>query len=246
MITLEGKNILVTGASSGIGKEVAITASKIGAVVTILGRDQERLENTLKLMTGDNHRIGIVDLNDSEQVNDFMATCTPFDGVVFNAGIVEYSPVKFLNQLKINTIFSINFESHVLLCQKLQKRKLLNKKGSLVFLSSISCKLGIPGTAMYAASKAAISAFSKVVASEVAAQGIRSNSICPGIVQTEMIDKAQVIIKSDDSETLKKREYPLGYGEPADIANLVVFMLSDLSKWITGTEIIIDGGLTLK
>jgi NAD(P)-dependent dehydrogenase (short-subunit alcohol dehydrogenase family) len=150
-----------------------------------------------------------------------------------------------LSSEKISAVFSTNFDSNVILSQKLIKKKLLNKKASLVFISSISSKLGISGTAMYASSKAALSAFSKVLASELASQGIRSNSICPGIVKTPMSEKANEVTSEEDIEK-GASAYPLGYGEPADVAGLVMYLLSDVSKWMTGSDIIIDGGLTLK
>jgi NAD(P)-dependent dehydrogenase (short-subunit alcohol dehydrogenase family) len=245
MITLKGKNILVTGASSGIGRQIAITASELGAFVTLVGRDLQKLNDTLVLMSGQKHKLYSLDLSTPDNIDQLILESTPFDGVVFNAGLANYLPVKFLNEDKINNIFKINFESNVLLTQKLLKKKLINKKGSLVFISSISSKLGVPGTALYSASKAALSSFAKVLASEVAAQGIRSNSICPGIVKTEMTGLAIDVLS--ESEVIKSAsEYPLGYGEPNDVAGLVMYLLSDISKWMTGSEIIIDGGFTLK
>ena len=167
-----------------------------------------------------------------------------FDGVVFNAGILEYAPVKFISEEKIKKIFDINFNSAVLLSQHLLKSKALNKKGSLVFISSISSKLGVGGTALYASSKAALGAFSKVVASEVAGQGIRSNSICPGIVSTPMTEQAKSVTSGSEMDEQAKA-YPLGYGTTVDVSGLVVYLLSDASKWMTGSDLILDGGLTL-
>lgn len=245
MITLNDKSILVTGASSGIGKQIAITASELGATVTLVGRDLQKLKQTLALMSGKKHKLYSFDLSIPSNIDQLIIESTPYDGVVFNAGIASYLPVKFLNEDKINDIFKINFESNVLLTQKLLKKKLINKKGSLVFISSISSKLGVPGTAVYSASKAALCSFAKVLASELAVQGIRSNSICPGIVKTEMTGLAIDIIS--ESEVIKAAsEYPLGYGEPNDVAGLVMYLLSDISKWMTGSELIIDGGFTLK
>ncbi|KRD09978.1 hypothetical protein ASE21_09645 [Flavobacterium sp. Root901] len=245
MITLQDKNILITGASQGIGREIAITASKLGANVTIVGRNAEKLQETISLLTGNGHKMFAVDLSVSSEIDTLISESAPFDGVVFNAGIVEYLPVKFLNEDKIDSVFSVNFDSNVVLSQKLIKKKLLNKKGSLVFISSISSKLGVGGTAMYAASKAALISFSKVLATELAPQGIRSNSICPGIVKTAMTEQAS---DAASEEELKKAEseYPLGYGEAADVAGLVMYLLSDTSKWMTGSDLIIDGGFTLK
>ena len=245
MITLQDKNILVTGASQGIGREIAISASKLGAVVTIIGRNVEKLKETISLLSGNGHKMYAVDLSNAADIDELISQSLPYDGVIFNAGIVEYLPVKFLNESKINTVFSVNFDSNVVLTQKLIKKKLLNKKASLVFISSISSKLGVGGTAMYAASKAALISFSKVLATELAPQGIRSNSICPGIVKTAMTEQAS---DAASEEELKKAEleYPLGYGEPSDVAGLVMYLLSDMSKWMTGSDLVIDGGFTLK
>ncbi|PIF33778.1 NAD(P)-dependent dehydrogenase (short-subunit alcohol dehydrogenase family) [Flavobacterium sp. 9] len=245
MITLKDKNILVTGASSGIGRQIAITASELGAKLTIIGRNVEKLEETLTLLNGDGHKIQVVDLSDSANLTTLISESLPYDGVVFNAGVVEYLPVKFLNESKINSVFATNFDSNVVLSQKLIKSKLLKKGGSLVFVSSISSKLGVPGTAMYTASKAALSAFSKVLASELASQGIRSNSVSPGIIKTAMTDKASDVV-SDEELKKAESEYPLGYGEPSDVAGLIMYLLSDISKWMTGSDLIIDGGFTLK
>ncbi|TPG43940.1 SDR family NAD(P)-dependent oxidoreductase [Flavobacterium pectinovorum] len=245
MITLKDKNILVTGASSGIGRQIAITASELGAKLTIIGRNIEKLDETLALLSGDGHKIQVVDLSDSANFTALISESLPYDGVVFNAGVVEYLPVKFLNESKINSVFATNFDSNVVLSQKLIKSKLLKKGGSLVFVSSISSKLGVPGTAMYTASKAALSAFSKVLASELASQGIRSNSVSPGIIKTAMTDKASDVV-SDEELKKAESEYPLGYGEPSDVAGLIMYLLSDISKWMTGSDLIIDGGFTLK
>lgn len=245
MITLKDKNILVTGASSGIGRQIAITASELGAKLTIVGRNTEKLDETLSLLTGNDHKIQIVDLSDSANLASLISESLPYDGVVFNAGVVEYLPVKFLNESKINAVFATNFDSNVVLSQKLIKSKLLKKGGSLVFVSSISSKLGVPGTAMYTASKAALSAFSKVLASELASQGIRSNSVSPGIIKTAMTEQASDVV-SDEELKKAESEYPLGYGEPSDVAALIMYLLSDLSKWMTGSDLVIDGGFTLK
>lgn len=245
MITLQDKNILVTGASQGIGREIAITASKLGANVTIVGRNVEKLQETISLLTGNGHKMFAVDLAVATDLEELILQSSAFDGVVFNAGIVEYLPVKFLNESKIDAVFSVNFDSNVMLSQKLIKKKLLNKKASLVFISSISSKLGVGGTAMYAASKAALVSFSKVLATELAPQGIRSNSICPGIIKTAMTEQANDVA-SEEEVKKAEAEYPLGYGEPADVAGLTMYLLSDMSKWMTGSDLIIDGGFTLK
>lgn len=245
MIQLKDKHILVTGASSGIGRQIAITASQLGACITIIGRNVENLQETISLLQGDGHKMFSIDISINEDIEKLISLCSSFDGVVFNAGVVEYLPVKFLNSSKVDFVFSVNFNSNVILSQQLIKNKLINKKGSLVFISSISSKLGVSGTAMYSASKAALCSFSKVLASELASQGIRSNSVCPGIVTTTMTESATSVVSVEE---MKKAalDYPLGYGEVSDVAGLVMYLLSDISKWMTGSELIIDGGYTLK
>lgn len=244
LFSIAGKSVLVTGASSGIGKTIAIALAGLGAEVTIVGRDKGRLEETLQSMKGQGHHLIQADLTRKDDLK-LVTTDRIFSGVVFNAGVVEYVPVKFINEEKIKKIFDTNFNSTVLLCQQLLKNRLIGKNGSLVFVSSISSKLGVSGTALYAASKAAVSAFSKVVASEVAAQGIRANSICPGIIVTPMTENAKSVTSDKDVSEAEKA-YPLGYGTTEDVAGLVVFLLADASRWMTGSDLIFDGGLTLK
>lgn len=240
---LQDKSILVTGASSGIGREIAIQTAALGARVILVGRSVERLKETRDLMNHGEHLEIIADLTDSTQ-HQSIITGRKFDGVVFNAGIVEYAPIRFVSSEKIQKLFDTNFTSAVVLCQQLLKGKHVNKEGSLVFISSISSKLGVAGTALYASSKAALSAFAKVAASEVSSQRIRSNSVSPGIIITPMTGKAETI-RSKEKMDEEEKLYPLGYGSTKDVANLVSFLLSDASKWITGNDIKIDGGLTL-
>lgn len=238
LFDIKGKTILVTGASSGLGKEIAIQCSKAGAKVIIIGRDQIKLNDTnSQLELGTSIQC---DLSIESNIINIISLLPQLDGVVFCAGVIEYLPIKFINKTKIQNTLSINFDSQVILTQQLVKYKKLNTNSSLVYISSIASKLGVAGTAMYAASKAALNAFMKTTASELATQNIRANSICPGIVITPMGEKAQNM-SSDIS-----KEYPLGLGQPIDIAGPCIFFLSNASRWITGTELIIDGGLTLK
>jgi NAD(P)-dependent dehydrogenase (short-subunit alcohol dehydrogenase family) len=238
LFNIEGKTILVTGASSGIGKEIAIQCSKEGATTIITGRDITRLELTNQMLV--NSKYMTCDMNEENDIIQLVQSLPELDGVVFCAGIVEYSPVKLINSKKINNIFSTNFNSQVLLTQQLLKLKKLKTSSSLVYISSIASKIGVPGTALYASTKAALNAFVKVTASELSNQKIRVNSICPGIIATPMGEKATSMTNSIEND------YPLGLGEPVDVAGSSIFLLSDASKWITGTELILDGGLTLK
>jgi len=238
LFDIKGKTILITGASSGLGKEIAIQCSKAGAFTIITGRDKKRLNETFDLLTSS--KVHLCDLSKKEDIVSLVNSLPQLDGVVFCAGVVEYLPIKFINEDKIKNTLSVNFDSQVLLTQQLIKNKKLNTGASLVYISSIASKIGVPGTALYASSKAALNAFMKVTAAELSNQKVRANSICPGIIVTPMGEKAQNI--NNDVN----KDYPLGLGQPIDIVGPCIFYLSDASKWITGSELIMDGGLTLK
>lgn len=242
MFSLKDKRILVTGGSSGIGRQIAIDIAQRGAVVVLVARDIDRLNKVAEMLDGTGHGCYSIDLTNQLEISAFVKEQKPFDGVVLNAGIVAYLPVKFISLEKIDTIFDTNYKASVILSQLLIKHKRINKSASLVFISSISASLGVSGTALYASSKAAIKAYSKVVASELASQKIRSNSISPGIIKTPMTETA---IDASSDMNLAEKSYPLGYGTPNDVSGLVVYLLSDESKWMTGTDLILDGGLTL-
>ena len=240
---LEGKHILVTGASSGMGKVFSQMIAREGATVSLLARDRNRLEATLSSLTGTGHNLFICDLTDNEQIKKVVSEMYPYDGVVFCAGVNEYIPLKFIKQEKIDRIFQTNYFSEILLTQMLLKKKLINKKASLVYISSLSSVLGVSGTLLYASSKAALNSAVRVIAAELASQGIRANAICPGIVRTEMLSGTNI---SEESFSNQEVDYPLGLGTPEDVGNAVLFHLSDASKWLTGNSMIIDGGYSLK
>lgn len=243
MGSLTGKHILVTGASSGMGKVFARMIAAEGAVVSLLARNEERLTQALSSLKGEGHKVFVCDLTDDEQIKKVASELSPIDGAVFCAGINDYVPLKFVNQSKIEPIFKTNFYSQVILTQSLVKKKQINKGASLVFISSLSSKLGVPGTLLYASSKAALDSAVRVMAAEMAPQGIRVNSICPGIVKTEMLSGTNI---SEEQFVEQEKEYPLGLGTPEDVGYAVLFHLSDGSRWLTGQSMIIDGGYSLK
>lgn len=243
MGVLSNKHILVTGASSGMGRVFSQMIAKEGAIVTIVARNEERLQQTLDSLDGKGHDYKVCDLTDENQMKNIISDMTPIDGVVFCAGINDYVPVKFLKQEIIDRIFQTNYFSEILLTQMLLKRKLIKKGASLVYISSLSSVLGVQGTLLYASSKAAINSAVKVIAAELAPQGIRANAICPGIVKTEMLSGTNI----DEEAFMKQAEdYPLGLGTPEDVGNAVIYHLSDGSRWLTGQSMILDGGYSLK
>ena len=241
---LHHKTILVTGASSGIGRQIAVSICEMGGNVIITGRDEKRLAETLNsLKTGNNKSIA-ADLLIESELEKLVTQLPLLDGVVNCAGTVNPFPLKFMTNEKINAIFDINYKVQVVLMAQVTRQKKLNKNASIVFLSSISAAHPHKGGALYAGSKAAIEALSKVIALEFYAQGIRSNCIAPAMVKTPMYEVAQ---KQSSKERMDAHisKYPLGVGTPEDVANTTIFLLSEASRWITGTTITLDGGFLL-
>jgi NAD(P)-dependent dehydrogenase (short-subunit alcohol dehydrogenase family) len=241
-LSLQGKHVLVTGASSGMGKVFAQMIAGQGARVSLLARNEERLEQTRNLLEGEGHNVVCCDLTDEEQLRQAAETMQPLDGIVFCAGINEFVPVRFVKQEKIDRMFQTNYFSQLLLLQMLLKKKLVNKGASIVFISSVSSLMGVQGTLLYASSKGAINSAVRVLAAELAVLQMRVNAICPGIVRTEMLSATNI-----DEETFTKQaaQYPLGLGTPEDVGHAVLFHLSEASRWLTGQCIVMDGGYSL-
>ena len=243
--SLEGKTVLVTGASSGIGQAAAIECSKLGAQVVITARNEKRLQETLSLMEGHGHQLIVCDLSDLEAVMNLVNNIPHVDGFISNAGTNIMAPISFMKEEDLDRIFRVNTISPMLLFKELVKKKKINKGGSVVFTSSMAgVGAGAVGNGIYTASKGALSSFVKVAALELAPKRIRVNTVCPGMTETPMIYAENV-----QEEELKKdmERYPLGrYGNPKDIAWAMIYLLSDASSWVTGTNLIIDGGLTTR
>ena len=241
--SLDDRTILVTGASSGLGASTAIECSKAGAKVIITGRSEERLNVTFTQLHGTGHTQLLFDLSVEEDISKLANSLPKLDGIALYAGITKTIPVKFISTESIEEIFQVNLVSSMLLIQKLLKIKKINKGGSIVFISSISTAYADKGNAIYAASKGALNSFSKVLALELSTRNITSNCIQPGFVPTSMLAAGVV---SDEQLLDEKKKYPLGFGEPRDIANGVIYLLSDAAKWVTGSVLTIDGGVTLR
>lgn len=239
--TLENKTILITGASSGIGAQTAITCSQMGASVLITGRSEERLSETFSKLEGRNHHQFIADLTDEESINRLVDQLEAVDGVVHSAGLTTHMPAKFLRQKNLDQLFQINYNAPVLLTARLLKKKKVNNGGSLVFMSSIATKYPYFGGAVYSSTKAGIEAYAKTLAVELAPKKIRSNCLMPSFVKGPMVEEAGKTISQEVLDKFEKM-MPLGFGEPEDVANTVVFFLSDASKWITGARLTLGGG----
>ncbi len=243
--SLENKTILVTGASSGIGKAAAIECSKMGAKVIITARNEERLSQTLSELEGEDHKMILCDLNNEEAIDQLVADIPEIHGLINNAGFTKILPVQFISSEDINSILQVNTVAPMILLQKLLKKKKLKKGSSVVFTSSMA-GLGFStvGNSMYTASKGAISAFIRCIALELAPKSIRVNAVCPAMVDTGILESGTVTKEQLEADM---KNYPLGrYGKPNDIAWAMIYLLSDASGWITGDNLIIDGGFTLR
>ena len=240
--SLKGKTILVTGASSGIGRATAIECSKLGAIVIITGRNSERLQQTYDSLYGLGHLQIIADLNNLEDLTSLVNQVPILDGVVNNAGIAKTQPISFIKEEDLQKIFSTNTFTPILLVKQLLRKKKINKNASLVFTSSVSAIKSDLGNSVYGASKAALQSYVRYCARELAPKSIRANSIHPGMVTTPLITGGA---HSDDDLQTDSQEYPLGrYGSPDEIAWSIIYLLSDASAWITGHSLIIDGGIS--
>jgi 2-deoxy-D-gluconate 3-dehydrogenase len=242
--SLENKTILVTGASSGIGKAIAIECSKMGAKVVITGRNEQRLQETYKQLEGLQPAYIVADLSKKEEIETLVNQIDCLNGLVNCAGLTIPKPFKFLQEEDIQEVMTVNFNAPLLLTQLLIKKRKLRKASSIVFISSISgTKISYIGNSIYSASKGAINGICKGLALELASQQIRVNSVIPGMVETNIVSGGEVTQEQLEAD---KQKYPLKrYGKPEEVAHAVVYLLSDASSWVTGSNLLIDGGYTL-
>jgi len=240
--SLNGQTILVTGASSGIGRQIAISVSQMGGRLVIAGRNAERLQQTLERLSGEGHQAIQGDLATPEGRERLIAACPPLNGLVNNAGTALLRPFKFTDDERLENLFDINFFAPFKLTRDLVKKKKILPGASIVFISSIAPLVGTAGLSAYSSTKAAINGLTRTLSRELVSSKIRVNAISPGMVKTEMADQLENIIDSELAAADTAR-YPLGYGEPEDVANATVFLLSPASRWITGINLIADGGL---
>jgi len=242
--SLKGKTILVTGASSGIGKATAIECSKLGATLVITGRNIQRLEDTFKQLEGHNHLLIPVDLNKEDGIDFLLKELPLLNGIVHSAGLPNNTPFQFATREKLDEVMNVNFYAPLEITRRVLKEKKITNGGSIVFISSIS---GVFTSAIaltiYSASKGAINGMIKGLALDLASKGIRVNSVNPGIVETTIFDAGVITSEQLDEE---KKLYPLKrFGRPIEVAHASIYLLSDASNWVTGSNLLIDGGFTL-
>lgn len=243
---LDGKNIVITGASSGIGRQCAMTASHYGANIILVARDKERLKKTYNRLAEGNHLWISQDITEydklEELVNQSVQQIGKISGFIHSAGIEMTLPLRNMKPTHYERLFSVNVISGFELAKIISKKKYFDEKStSFVFISSVMGKLGQTGKIAYCSSKGALIAGCKAMALELASKHIRVNCLLPGIVKTEMSDKLFENISEESMNSIKAM-HPLGLGKPEDIANACVFLLSDAARWITGTSLIVDGG----
>jgi NAD(P)-dependent dehydrogenase (short-subunit alcohol dehydrogenase family) len=242
-----GKTIIVSGASSGLGRAISVELSRRGARLILLGRDSERLQATSDLLVGDQHRTLRIDLNQHHEIMHSIKAIVGggrIYGLCHSAGIVDILPLSANKPDRVKTLFDINYLAGMELARAVCRFDVIEEGGgSVLFVSSISAIMGEAGKIAYAGSKGALLSSARAMAVELARRRIRVNVISPGLVRTEMVERSAQVMTKDQMKVMEDA-HPLGLGQPEDVAYAACFMLSPASKWITGTDLIVDGGRT--
>lgn len=245
LFSLTGKRILVTGATSGIGRASAHLAADLGAEVIGTGRSEERLHELMGVLGGEQHTAVVADLTDPAGRDRVLEAIEVCDGVVHAAGRLTVVPFAFIREAAVREVQCLNYDVPILLTQALLKQKKLNRGSSIVFISSVAAHSGTKGHALYSGTKAALEAAARCLTLEVAGREIRVNCIAPGMVRTTMAADASGSL-GDEAMRRHEEEYPLGFGQPEDVAAAVCFLLSGGARWITGSTLIADGGYSVR
>lgn len=242
--SLEGKTILITGASSGIGRATAIECSRLGASLILTGRNHSRLQQTANLCEGRGHRIISADLTVEEDINNILKRVSCIDGLVLSAGKGMMATIPFSTKDKFIDIFDTNFFYPIELMRLLVRKKKIVKKSSIVAVASMGgTHFYTNGNGIYGASKAALDSYMKFCAREFATKDIRVNTVLPAMIETPLIQSSSITEEEHKKDALT---YPLKrYGRPEEVAYAIIYLLSDASAWVTGTSMVIDGGKSL-
>jgi NAD(P)-dependent dehydrogenase (short-subunit alcohol dehydrogenase family) len=242
-----GRTVLVTGASSGIGRETAVMLSECGCRVILAGRRTEQLKATLGLMTDGAHAVEPFDLNHLDSIPEWVKNLAlqygPLDGLVHSAGIQKTIGLRGLSVDLLHQTFRVNLDAAVMLAKGFRQKGCCRATGSIVFVSSVSALVGLPATSAYAASKAALIGLARSLAVELAREGIRVNCIAPGMVQSEMTDQIRSAL-TDEQFAAIVAQHPLGLGATWDVACAATYLLSDAARWMTGQVLVVDGGFS--
>lgn len=242
---LDGLRILVTGASSGLGKATAIWLSEQGARIILVARNEERLRAVESQLTGDGHVIQAIDLTVTKDLSGWMRELAEqhgrLSGLVHAAGIQSPMPLRVLSEEKWGEVMLLNTTSAFLLAKAFRQKSVVANPASIVFLSSVMSLAGQPALAAYSASKGAVNGMTRSLALELIAEGIRVNAVAPGAVNTEMTEKLAATVGEEKMRAIE-RLHPLGLGQPTDVAYAINYLLSPASRWVTGSVMVVDGG----
>lgn len=241
-MNLTGRSVLVTGASSGIGRACAVTLSKLGARVVLSARREDELNETLSMLEGSGHSIYVCDLSDSVDVSKMVAQIGKVNGLIHSAGVSPMSPIGCVSESETEEVFKVNCFSFLELMKHYSKAKNRSEKFSAVVISSVSAFAGWAGGSVYCASKGALSAAVRSLAIELAPKGVRVNAICPSNVKTPLYDAGAAEINGEEALNSLLSRQVLGLGMPEQIAEVAAFLLSDASSFITGVNLPVDGG----
>jgi len=249
LFDFSGRTVVVTGASSGIGREVARLIAKCNGRVVLVARTAERLHETALSLPGAGHLVEAFDLNDVEEIPHWVKSIAtkagPIAGVVHSAGMHAAIPLRMLDPTKVESLMRINVTAALMLAKGFRQKGCFASGASLVFLSSVAGMTGQPAIAAYSASKAALIGASRSLAIELAREGIRVNCVSAGMVKTEMSERIFASLPAEQFAAIEAM-HPLGIGSPIDVAHAVVFLLAESSRWITGSNLVVDGGYTVQ
>ena len=246
-LDLTGRTVVVTGASSGIGRDTAIFLSQLGAKLIVAGRDQARLSAVLAELEGSGHRAEIMNLAEPSGIPAWLKTLSvaggPISGLVHCAGAQVLRPLRLLTETEIADLLKLNVTAALMLAKGFRQKGVNPSGGSVVFISSVMGLVGAPGRSAYCASKSALHSLTKSLALELAPERIRVNCVAPGFVRTGMLAEVEAALGGEQFRRIEEM-HPLGFGEPRDVSQAIAFLLSDMSRWITGTTLVADGGYT--
>lgn len=244
---LENRTILVTGASSGIGRETAILLSQLGARLILVGRRPEQLEKTISLLDGASHQVHVFDLLNVDDIPHWMkgiaSASGPLNGLVHSAGMQFTKPLRITTGENLEELMRINVTAAFSLARAFRQKGVYITGSSIIYLSSVMGVVGQAGQAAYSASKGALVALTKSLSLELSREGIRVNCVAPAVVRTEMLEKMLQSLTPEQVAQIQAM-HPLGIGTPRDVANAIAFLLADTGRWITGSTLVVDGGYT--
>jgi NAD(P)-dependent dehydrogenase (short-subunit alcohol dehydrogenase family) len=246
-LDLGGRRVLVTGASSGIGRATAVLLSQLGARLVLVARNHERLGQAAAALEGTGHSSYSQDLNDLEALPSWFGrvveSAGPLAGLVHCAGVTSILPLRSVTAYHMDQTLRVNFHAAAILTKEFARKRMHQDRASAVLVASIAGLVGVAGRSVYSASKGALMAFARSAALELARSGVRLNCVAPAYVRTEMTEADLAVLTPEQAAGLAAAQ-PLGIGEPEDVAHAIAFLLSSASRWITGTVLPVDGGYT--